>query len=345
MKNGSQGYSHHYLCRACEHSFSRYFGHDPRLLWIEHIDGVPFRKLGDEYGLSGKQAFVRVTRELAQLPSNDALTQTLCDPRRFSGILVMDGKYVAVKSFARKIPFLYGIDYLTHDIPFGALYTAEDEVSFSRFFHQVKQLGYDLQIVVADDRSGLKKALLKVFPSARLQLCHNHYLENIRVALRVRSEERYRPFFYALKESVFGEREDVTNAIRSFAASIKREKRLLKNIVSEIAYRQEELFNYLLLPGCPNNTNLIELYNSHLNGRLKTIKGFQSFASAQCWLNAWMIRRRTKPFTDCEAKFKYLNGYPSLSLSIKKQARWPETLVKLGVEAVKLFEKKRPTIN
>lgn len=301
---------------------------------------MPFRKLGDEYGLSGKQAYVRVTRELKQLPKNETVTQDLCAPRRFSGILILDGKYVAVKGFARKIPFVYGIDYLTHDIPYGGLYVAEDGMSFSRFFHALKQLGYDLQIVVADDRAGLKKALIKVFPSARLQLCHNHYLENIRVALRVRSEAQYQPFFFALKDSVFGEKEDVARAIRSFADGIKKEKRLLQNIVGEIRYRQEELFSYLLLPGCPNNTNLIELYNSHLNGRLKTIKGFQSFPSAAVWLNAWMVRRRTKRLTDCEGKFKHLNGYPSLSLSIKKQALWPDVLTQLGIEKVKFFEKR-----
>lgn len=333
------------MCRACHHSFSIYHGNDPGLLWLEHIDGVPFRKLGDEYGLSGKQAYVRVTKELAELPTNESLTQSLCDPRRFSGILVMDGKYVAVKGFARKIPFLYGIDYFTHDIPFGSLYVAEDEMSFSRFFQRLKGLGYDLEIVVADDRGGLKTALLKVFPQARLQLCHNHYLENIRRLLHIRTEERYRPFFYALKEMVFEERTDVGRALTLFLAWLRKEKRLLKNIVGEIRYRQEELFSYLLLPGCPNNTNLIELYNSHLNGRLKTIKGFQSFASAEQWLNAWMIRRRTKSFTDCEGKFQYLNGHSSLALTIKKQALWPETVTRLGIEKVTFFEKKRPTIN
>ena len=300
---------------------------------------MPFRKLGDEYGLSGKQAYVRVIRELSQLPSNTSLTNTLCDPKRFSGIIILDGKYVAVKGFNRKIPFLYGIDYLTHDIPLGKLCVAEDEMNFSRFFQQLKTLGYDLQIVVADDRGGLKQALTKVFPHARLQLCHNHYLENIRGALRIRTEERYRSFFYALKEQVFEGRENVSRVIREFSAEIRHRQRLLKNIVGEIEYREAELFSYLRLPGCPNNTNLIELYNSHLNGRLKTVKGFQSFASAEAWLNAWVVRRRTKPFTDCEEKFKYLNGHCALELSIQKQASWPETLTKLGIAEVKFFEK------
>jgi len=253
----------------------------------------------------------------------------------------MDGKYVAVKGFTRKIPFVFGIDYLTHDIPFGSLYAAEDEVSFSRFFAQLKSLGYDLKIVVADDRAGLKKALAKVFPYARLQLCHNHFVENMRATLRVRTVEKYRNFFFAVKERIFENRIDPEETLHRFIQSSGSYNRTVKNALGSIRYREEVLFNYLLVSECPNNTNLIELYNSHLNGRLKTIKGFQSFESAQRWLNAWMIRRRTKSFTDCEGKFGYLNGHPSLALSMKKQARWPDILRKLGIAAVRFFEKSR----
>lgn len=117
VKNGAQGSSHRYLCRKCKRSFSIYHGSDPGLLWIEHIDGVPFRKLDDENQLSGKQTYSRVIAELKQLPDNTKLSKELCDPKRFCGILIIDGKYVAVKGFNAKIPFVYGIDYLTHDIP------------------------------------------------------------------------------------------------------------------------------------------------------------------------------------------------------------------------------------
>jgi len=109
--------------------------------------------------------------------------------------------------------------------------------------------------------------------------------------------------------------------------------------VTTIKARYDDLFNYLKVKDCPNNTNLIELYNSHLNGRLKTIKGFQDIASARRWLNAWMIRRRTKTLTDCEGKFKYLNKHCSLEFTIKKQAIWPEQLTKLGINKVNFSEK------
>lgn len=303
---------------------------------------MPFRKLGDENSLSGKQVFLRVSKEIDQLPWNYALTKTLCDSKRFSRILIIDGKYVAVRGFAAKIPFFYGIDYLTHDIPHGVLFPAEDEMAFSQFFGKLKDLDYEPDIVVADDRAGLKQALHKVFPYARLQLCHNHYLENLRQDLKVRTDDRYEHFFNSLRFHVFlnaKNDQEVTDGLRLVWQERTGDKAMLKNILLQIHDRRTELFNYFKVKNCPNNTNLIELYNSHLNGRLKTIKGFQGFESARRWLNAYLIRRRTKPLTDCEGKFKHLNKHPSLELTIKKQAAWPDILTKLGIHKINFFEK------
>src|SRR3989337_3149128 len=85
----------------------------------------------------------------------------------------------------------------------------------------------------------------------------------------------------------------------------------------DIAKRSGELTAYTKLTNVPRTTNLIESFNSHLEGRLKTIKGFQSFKHADTWLNAYFLNRRLKPFTDCEKRFRYLNGKRSLELSKK----------------------------
>jgi transposase-like protein len=215
-------------------------------------------------------------------------------------------------------------------------------MAFSQLFQKLYDLNYDIKMVVADDRPGIKPALNKVFPYAKLQLCHVHYLENIRTELRVRTEERYRHFFNSLRLHVFIEGTDekkidqgLEHVLRNHTAHSPK----LQDIIWEIKRRREVLFNYLKIQDCPNNTNLIELYNSHLAGRLKTVKGFQSFFSAQKWLNAFLIRRRTKPFTDCEGKFKYLNKHSSLEFTIKKQAFWPDVLTKLGISKINFSEK------
>ena len=158
----------------------------------------------------------------------------------------------------------------------------------------------------------------------------------------MRTEERYQHFFNSLRLHVFLEGTDeqkISQGLNYVFHEHAMEKRLLQNIVMTIKAREEDLFNYLRVKDCPNNTNLIELYNSHLNGRLKTIKGFQDIKSARSWLNAYLIRRRTKPFTDCEGKFKHLNNHASLELTIKKQAPWPDTLKNLGINEIKFFQK------
>lgn len=297
------------------------------LLWIPHIDGVSFRKLGDEYNLSGKQAYVRVFAELASLPDNTELTRTYCAYK--SGILIMDGKYIKVRGYKQKIPFLYGIDYATHDILFGILVPAEDKTAFLQCFHILKSIHYPLTIVVADDRAALPLALQQVFPEVPVQLCQNHYLENIRQALHLRTDPTHQHFFHSLKKHVFAAHENDTtlnDGLHHVLTKRCGNNPLRQTIVMDIHRRRKELFAYTTVANCPNNTNLIELFNSHFNARLRSLKGFKTTAHARLWLNGLFIRRRTKPFTDCGPKFKHLNGKCSLEMSIKKQARWPDIL-------------------
>lgn len=250
-----------------------------------------------------------------------------------SGILIVDGKYIKVRGFKQKIPFIYGIDYATHDILFGRLVAAEDERAFLEFFRTLQTLKYPLQIVVADDRSTLPLALKQVFLDIPLQLCQNHYLENIRQALHVRTDHTHQHFFNSLKKHVFDEYENdekLNTALHRMLTQHSDGQIIRQTIVIQIYRRRKELFAYSTIPNCPNNTNLIELFNSHFNARLKSIKGFKTKAHAELWLNGLLLRRRTKPFTDCGPKFKHLNGKSSLQMSIKKQAKWPEIL---GVKA------------
>ncbi len=328
IKKGTQDKRQRYLCEYCNKSFSIYHGPKKPVLWIPHIDGVSFRKLGDENKLSPAQTYARVVEELNTLPDNKAITQQYCDPAKFSGILVLDGKFVRVADQKQKIPFIYGIDYLTHDIPIGILATSESDLAFSELFWQLKKCNYPLKAVVCDERMTVKSALAKTFPRAKMQLCQNHYLENIRRALHVRTEDRYRVFFSALQKLVFKDarkQEEVTEGLRAMLNDYGHDE-LCQNIILGIHAQRGILFEYFNIPNCPKDTNLVELYNSHLQSRLKSIKSFQSMFAARRWLNAYLIRRRTKTLTDCDVKFKRLNGYPSLYWTIGDRENWPEIL-------------------
>jgi hypothetical protein len=334
IKRGSRNGLKRYFCKICIRSFSINHKRKESCLWIPHIDGIPFRKLADEYRLSHAQTYARVSAEMDQLPTNTRLTYDYCN--RFCGILVVDGKYVKVKGYKQKIPFVYGIDYLTHDIPVGILVPSESEEAFLKFFRLIKTCNYPLQVVICDDViSSLEPALLFYYPKAKIQLCHNHYIENIRQKLHIRTKETHQHFFNSLCKHVFREYKDNNKLNKDLHHVLtKRAKKdiVRQQIVMEIDKRKKYLFTYKQIPNCPKDTNLIELFNSHIQSRLKSIKGFQSLQSAKRWLNAYIIRRRTKPFTDCTGQFKKLNGKTSFEISIKKSANWPDIL---GVKAPK----------
>ena len=50
--------------------------------------------------------------------------------KHFCGILQVDGKYIHVKGYERKIPFIYRLDYYSHDIVANQLSPSENYQSY-----------------------------------------------------------------------------------------------------------------------------------------------------------------------------------------------------------------------
>lgn len=265
--------------------------------------------------------------EFTQLPNTTELTRTYCN--RWSGILHIDGKYITIKGFTKKIPFIWCVDFFTHDFPVSILAHSESVEAFSEFFRLLKSCHYPLRIVVSDDVAPLNIALKRYYPEAKLQLCHTHYIENIRQRLHIRTQETYHHFFNSLITHVFTDpltRNEREAGLLHVAEQSTQHDPRLRSIIVDIATRFDDLFAYTTIEGCPKTNNIIECFNSHLNGRLKTIKGFQSFASAEQFLNAYLIRRRTKPFTDCGGQFTHYNGTMPLQHSFDLSKTWPDIL-------------------
>lgn len=299
------------------------------------MDGDPCRPLGNEVGLSGTQVYRRVIQEFDQLPDNTWLSKEYSN--RWSGILNVDGKYIAVKGYPKKIPFIWSVDYLMHDFPVGILAPAESYEAFLKLFRLLKTINYPIRVVVCDDVDALKSALFHWYPKAKIQLCHTHYIENIRQLLHLRTTGKdnpiYQHFFNSLMKYVFTDPTNQTEREHGIIHVLEQATHndpLLHSVILDIAKRYTELFCYESIPDCPNTNNIIECFNSHLQGRLDTIKGFQSFHSAERFLNAYLIRRRTKPFTDCEGRFKKYNGLMPLQNSLR---RWSEFPTILGIQA------------
>ena len=90
----------------------------------------------------------------------------------------------------------------------------------------------------------------------------------------------------------------------------KAQIRLVKKLLANFHDNQEYLLNYLKYPhlNIPATTNLLEGFNSQLELRLSSIRGFETVETANNYINTWIIKRRLTKFTDCRNSFKKLNG-------------------------------------
>lgn len=251
---------------------------------------------------------------LEKLPHCADVTRDHC--AKYSGILLVDGKYVKIKGYDRKLPVVYGVDYQSHDIPTYKLGVNEGYLTLLKFFSSLKLANYPLQAMVCDDNSATRDACLNVFPGAVIQLCQNHYKQNVRDCFDLKNDVIHPEFVRGI--------EDLLSCKRNIDDHNKRSRDLFDRwkgdplclaILADLAKSSDLLLGWRNFKGLPTTTNLIECFNSHLQGRLKSVKGFESMSHADTWLNGYFLRRRTKKLTDCEGKFRSLNGKTPLQMS------------------------------
>ena len=294
---------------------------------LSHIQGQSFRSIAETNSVSAPTAFRAYLKASKSIPLCIDITRNYCS--RFCGILLVDGKYLKIKGYKKKIPVIYGIDYLTHDIVHFVLGPSENYKLLLKFFSSLKLANYPLQVVVSDDNQNIPQACLKVYPTSIWQLCQNHYKHNLRITLNLKNDPTYRPFMKDV-ETLFSGKisiEDFKSRASKIYTKYKGDS-LATKVMLDIARRSPDLLAYLKLKNTPRTTNLIESFNSHLQGRLKTIKGFESFKNANNWLNIYFLRRRFKKFTDCEKQFRKLNGTASLQHTLSNKENY-KTLLKL----------------
>ena len=283
----------------------------------DHLDGLSFRKLAVKYSISPMSAYRICFDELKRLPNNNEFTFKHC--ARFSSVFVFDGKYVNVVGYDQGMVLLWGIDYFRHDIPIITVSSSESFQSWARFFSYFRIISHHPTLLVCDDNTNLKMAARLKFPAVKIQTCYNHFKENIRRALKVRSDKTYRKFMDRI-ESVLSKKisdETLNHWLWLLYRDFKHDPVCLE-ILTNIEKYKTELTAYRNIPQAPVTTNIVEGMNGHLEARLTSIRSFQSPLHARLWLNAYILKRRFTKFTDCRGKFRYLNGKTGVDMT-KKQ--------------------------
>ncbi|MBD3362328.1 hypothetical protein GF362_01255 [Candidatus Dojkabacteria bacterium] len=303
-----------YRCKNCQKHFS--IDYNPQIIsdkeiLVRHLEGTSIRKLASQLTCSKSKIQRIISSTLLKVPNSNHLTEFTCKYFK-NGILLVDGKYIHVKGYKEKIPLIWCMDYYSHDILAHILAPSENYWAYLALFRQLNKCEYPLQVLVCDGHKAIVPALRRVYRNFKIQLCTNHFKEDVRKTLNVRSNDKHKKFMAQL-ENIF----QAKNRKDFQERAIELLKRVAKNeiyqsILSDMDLKYKILTTHYDYKFCPRSTNLIELFNSHLEARVRSTKGFESWESAQLWLNAYVINRRLSKFTDCCKKFKYLNGKCSL---------------------------------
>jgi len=121
------------------------------------------------------------------------------------------------------------------------------------------------------------------------QLCRTHYIEGLKVKLR---KEIITPLQY--EEAKYS---------------------LLRGEKPDLLVVPNELFTYQKYKELPPTNQDIEVLNRFLNLRLKTINQFRHVKYATSYLDALVLYRRFKPYTDKKKPNTHLNGLAPLEIA------------------------------
>lgn len=323
VKYGYRNKTHRFFCKSCRKHFSvnPHFLNRKTIL-SDHLDGLSFRNLARKYNISKSHAWNICIDELKKLPNNNQFTFNYCN--RFSDVFVFDGKYFNVADSDYDWVLLWGIDYFRHDIPIFTIAPSESYQSWTKYFAYFRIISHHPELVVCDDNQNLKMAARKSFPTVKIQTCFNHFKENIRRELRVRSDHTYKEFMKGI-ETVFADKYndlDLNKRLFNLYQNYHTDPVCL-SVLTNIEKYKPELLGYRHIPQAPVTTNLIEGMNSHIEARLVSLRSFQSINHAKLWFNGFILKRRFKKYTDCRGKFKYLNGKSGVEMTKKQDIILP----------------------
>lgn len=323
IRQTKRGKSIRFKCKRCIKYFSiKTINIDKKALLNDHLDGLSLRKLANKYDMSPMTAWRLCEEGLRKLPDNNQFTFNYSS--KFSNIFVFDGKYFTVKGFKYGYVLLWGIDYFRHDIPIFTIAPSENYHAWAKYFSYFRIINHYPQLVVCDDNINLKMAARNMFPSVRIQTCFNHFKENVRRNLKVRSDTTYKPFMKRI-EDVLSEKlsDDVLNKRLFTLYDDYKNDYLCTQVLTNIERYKQELLGYRGIPQAPITTNMIEGLNSHLEARLFSLRSFQSLSYARLWFNGYVLKRRFTKFTDCKGKFRFLNGKRGVDLTKKPELDLP----------------------
>jgi len=273
---------------------------------------------------------------------------------RWSGILILDGKYLNKRSV-----LLLAIDYGTLDIVAWLVCEVESEENYIALINTVETVGYIIRAVVSDGNFSIitltqPKKLNRTFKGTR-----NYPRPGIPPIKHKTARLLDIPHQWCV---VHAERE-----LNRYTAKLpKEERKLIDILVHKILFSNtikqsekwkekllEEAFNnsvvhkqiamtivarwnllmahhFIRVKGrkIPKDTNSIENVISYVNTRLKTMRRLRSLNSAEVICNLIVVNFRTKPLINTKNKLKRGKSPLSLVTGEKRRFDWMDFIKK-----------------
>jgi len=261
----------------------------------------------------------RVTRSLA-----DSRDVAAALHPAWSGILVVDGKYIRTKILRGKrfdkmerarnlMCWLNGVDVGTGDLPHYALADEETMIDLVMYFRRLKEIGYELRVLISDGNLDIPRAARKIYGDGILtQLCTRHFIEGLK---RKTAEVGLRDDGYTLKIIVAIQQVVEANTIEEAALRLDELKAMRSRhpfhrlLMNDFRAHAADLTTHLRYPALhiPHTSNDAESVFRQLGIRLDSLGWFAHWRHAEGYLKAWSLWRRFTPFTDCKGSRKNRN--------------------------------------
>lgn len=340
FRKNKKGTVHRFLCLKCGKSFSFKDNKEIDITRRHLEDGSSYRTIQRRNKCSKTMA-IKYVHEVGKNAKDSFWIATNLKPK-WSGILCFDGTYIAVKNlfaklirqkkwllederFLHKMVVLLGTDYHTRDLPHYSLGDNENMIDLVLYFQQLKQNGYDINVLVRDGNDRISEAAEHVYKRRiPVQLCHRHFLTKFDDKIACRD-------FVDEQEDIIELKRRVCMIIRAPTIDLACERMnefmrwkfqfetslAMRELVSKFIRDYEQLTMYLQYEKglVPTTSNVAENMNKQLKDRLKGMCSFQTINSAQDYLKLWCLKRRFQKFTDCKKPHQHLNGKSPLQLA------------------------------
>lgn len=278
----------------------------------------------------------------------------LKDYNKWSGILLLDGKYLN-----KRLTLLIAVDYLTLDVVAHLVVEAETGGNYTVLVDMVEKCGYKIKALVSDghpailtltqsrkpkfERKGTRRYPRPGIPSIHRQKprlkgishqwCTVHAERDMAKKL-TNLPERKRIQIRKLIQSVL--------FAKTLAGAKRQQKKLHKvtrkfpKLHEQTTLWIEERWEMLTLHHTlrvrrriiPRSTNAVENTISYLNQRFKTLKRLRSTRSATRITNLIVVNYRTKPLINTKNKLRRNKSPLTLVTGIKDKFDWMEFVEK-----------------